>query len=313
MSIGVYYESWSMPWSSSSTSNDLANLNSHANTVYLSFAQPDNTYLKGQNTFSNTGLQFSSDFSIIVQTISVLRKRGVKVFLSVGGGSYWSSVKVLNPLGCTDLMNDLGCDGIDIDWEVGISDTQSVINAINSLGPLMNGKILSFTCFSTGANPPVTGDIYSGMNVRPIATCKNYINQVNVMAYDAGPSFDSQAAFKAYQSIYDGSINLGFEIGKQGWGSALLMGPELIQNTTFVKNTSKDNGVFFWAYYSQPYNGSISFTDAISTVASIISPIYPPPPPAPTPPKTKPTYSCPSSVYILCPTCKTKILNSWSI
>jgi GH18 family chitinase len=312
MKVATYLESWAVPFSVSSN-NDISNLDSNIDTVYLSFASPDNTYTKGDFTFSNTGLNFSMDFKTVVESIRILKKRKVTVLLAVGGGSYWSNPKPFNHLGCIDLMNDLGCDGIDIDWEVGITDDRAPLNAISTMYLLMGGKRISFTCFSTGAFEASLNDKYRGMNIRTIKECKEYLDNVNVMAYDAGKDFDSIAAFKAYRAIYDGPINIGFQIGKQGWGDALLFKEELVRVSEFVKKESSSNGCFFWAYYSREFGGSISGKDAFATAKQIFTPVYPPPPRPPPIPPTKPTYSCPASVFILCPTCKTKIKTSWSV
>ena len=85
------------------------------------------------------------------------------------------------------------------------------------------------------------------MNVKALKECLNIIDQVNVMAYDAGKSYDSIAAFKAYRSLYPGIINIGFLIGKPGWGDALLFKPELLRVSQEVSK-DKLSGCFFWVY-----------------------------------------------------------------
>lgn len=203
-----------MPYSEA-PENDLTNLQKEINTVYLSFVSPDLKYKRGEKSFQNTGLNFTSPFDVIKSSIVLLQKKGVKVFIAVGGGAYWSDHKTVNYQGIVDLCDDLNCNGIDIDWEVGIADDSApadVIKNLNSLTP----KLISFTCFSTGAFSPIN-DKFSGMNVKALKECSNIIDQVNVMAYDAGATFDSIAAYRAYRSLYPGIINIGFEIGKQGW------------------------------------------------------------------------------------------------
>jgi hypothetical protein len=298
MQVGVYFESWFMQ-NATTNLNELTNLQAGINTVYLSFVDPLLKYTKNQNSFENTGLNFSSSFSIIKSSILTLQARGVKVFLAVGGGSYWSKKTAVNHQAVVALCDDLNCDGIDIDWEVGIEDDSSPVEVIKKLNSLTT-KLISFTCFSTGAYPPNPNDKYSGMNIKALQECKTMIDQVNIMAYDAGKSYDSFAAFNAYRSFYPGRLNIGFEIGKQGWGDALLYKPELVEVSTKVSK-DKLSGCFFWAYYSQPYESSISRQEAVTTV----TPIFKPTP--------KPVYSTPSSVFIQCPGCKTRILNSWSV
>lgn len=226
---------------------------------------------------------------------------GVKVFLAVGGGSYWSQKTSVNHQAILDLCDDLNCDGIDIDWEVGIEDDSSpveVIKKLNSLTP----KQISFTCFSTGAYAPNPNDKFAGMNIKAIKECSNLIDQINIMSYDAGKTYSPLAAFKAYRLLYPGIINIGFEIGKQGWGDALLFKPELLQTSQEVAK-DKLTGCFFWANYSRPHESSITRQDAVSTAAQIFKPS----------PPAKPVYTTPSSVFIECPSCKTRILNSWSV
>ena len=135
--------------------------------------------------------------------------------------------------------------------------------------------------------------------------------KTNHQAYDAGKSYDSVAAFKAYRSLYPGILNIGFLIGKPGWGDALLFKPELLRVSQEVSK-DKLSGCFFWvytfsnyqAYYSKPQETSITRQDAVSTASAIFTPAYP---------KPKPVYTTPSSVFIECPSCKTRILNSWSV
>jgi len=254
MQVGVYFDSWFMPYSETHA-NDLTNLQKEINTVYLAFASQSLTYKKGEKSFKNTGLSFSSSFAVIKSSIILLQMRGVKVFLAVGGGSYWSQKSAVNHQAIVDLCDDMNCDGIDIDWEVGIEDDSSPADVIKKLNSLTS-KPISFTCFSTGAYPPKPNDKYSGMNIKTLKECSNIIDQVNVMAYDAGKTYSPIAAFKAYRALYPGIINIGFLIGKQGWGDALLFKPELLQTSQEVSK-DKLTGCFFWVYNSLNHRHTI--------------------------------------------------------
>lgn len=197
MQVGIYFESWFMPYSETH-SNDLTNLQKEINTVYLSFADPKTEYKKGQKSFDKTGLNFSSSFAVIKASIILLQMRGVRVFLALGGGSYWSQKSVVNHQSVVDLCDDLNCDGIDIDWEVGIEDDASpveVIKKLNSLTP----KPISYTCFSTGAYPPNPNDKYSGMNVKALKECSNIIDQVNVMVSLFYITYTRRAMFSLFR------------------------------------------------------------------------------------------------------------------
>ena len=67
--IGVYFSSWSSQAQNSASLLDLSQISPPINIIYLSFAQPNCTYVKNQFTFIDTGLQFTSSFSIIQQAI----------------------------------------------------------------------------------------------------------------------------------------------------------------------------------------------------------------------------------------------------
>ena len=115
MFTSVYYETWSGRWTDTPSKMDLANIE-NVDVVNIAFVLPGTVYQAGQKTFENTGLNFSQDFDVVFKAIQILRGKGVKVMLSVGGASYsdWSK---FNPLCVWSLKKDLGCDGIDIDWE----------------------------------------------------------------------------------------------------------------------------------------------------------------------------------------------------
>jgi chitinase len=82
----VYYESWSDSWAGSAATSKLANLPSYVNMVLLSFMQPDATY-SGGVTWAGTGIQFSSDASVIKDSIALLKARNpsTKILIAVGG------------------------------------------------------------------------------------------------------------------------------------------------------------------------------------------------------------------------------------
>jgi hypothetical protein len=297
--VGVYFESWSANWATKSEDHTLARIPESINTVYLSFVDPSCNYVHGQRNWNGTGLDFSSSFDVVHGAIRILKARGVKVFLAVGGASYWGTKKVFSYHGCVELMNDLSCDGIDLDWEVGVTDDSSPVSVIKNLRPLMPlPKLISFTCFSTGAYPKFAGDNWRGMNLQAISKCAGLIDQVNVMAYDAGANFDARAAFSSFRNYYSGRINMGFEVGVQGWGTGLLEEAEAMTSLKFVSQESSNGGCFVWAYFK---NDSVGVTgDKLVNLASDVFSLT-------EPPKKKPTFSTPSSWFVMCPTCQQKI------
>jgi len=150
--LGAYFCSWSSNWSATASSSDLCNIDPNINIVYLSFVTPACSYEKNSKKWIGTGLDFSSEFQIIKEAIEKLKERGVIVMLSVGGATF--TFDVFNPVNISNLVIDLGCDGVDLDWE----DVQG-FTASSKLGKIIqdmkehlpNESLLSLAAFSTGA------------------------------------------------------------------------------------------------------------------------------------------------------------------
>ncbi|MDC1106365.1 glycosyl hydrolase family 18 protein [Prolixibacteraceae bacterium] len=93
------------------------------NHLFIAFAKPEMRYRKGSFSLRNTGLQFHYPSKIngklLRNTIKILHAKGIKVLLSMGGGTYcnhlnyynihWNEIKA--------LVDDMGFDGIDWDIE----------------------------------------------------------------------------------------------------------------------------------------------------------------------------------------------------
>lgn len=275
--IGVYYESWSEKWTDSGSKTGLASVEKPVSIVYLSFAKPDCTYVSGQNSFSGTGLSFSYDWKVLREAIAIVKKKAIVVMLSVGGGAYWSGTKPFNAKNCVDLMNDLGCDGIDIDWEGHASRDYELTDCIKKLKPLMGTKKISFAGFSTGAYGK-DGDTYKGSAIDAMTKQGSNVDWINIMAYDAGKKFDPLGALAAYAIYYKGPLLLGFEVGKQGWGDDLLTMEEVEKNCEVVKARGKENGIMIWSYQKSNDNLTPSTKDVITKASQIFSTDSIPPP-----------------------------------
>ena len=293
--ICVYYTSWSSPWVSDANKMDLAmvkDLYPGVDCVNISFAQPDMNYSYG--SFNGTGLNFSQDFYVVVGAIKILKSKGVIVMLSVGGGSYWSESKNCNVNDWARLANDLGCDGIDIDWEVSASKDYELTDAIKRLKSLYFGKI-SFAGFSTGAYGKRDGDQYMGMNIDAMVNVGGFVDWINIMTYDAGPTFDPLGALDCYRIYYPGPLNIGYEVGVQSWGGYLLTKDDVIRMATYSKNNSNKNGVFIWCLGKA---GNPSVSDIVSICYDIFntknnaSDSIPKAPSAPTLPDASVTMKC---------------------
>ena len=179
MFSSVYFESWASKWTSDPNKMDLAILE-NADIINLAFVLPSCKYTSGQNTFENTGLDFSQDFSVVKAAIQKQRSKGVKVMLSVGGASYsdWSS---FNCAGIWALKKDLGCDGIDLDWEGGAKDSAMLTTFVKQMGAF-KCPYMSIAAFSTGAYTDKQ-DWYSGVCIPCLKECGSLLSWINLMAY----------------------------------------------------------------------------------------------------------------------------------
>jgi chitinase len=260
--IAVYFQTWSSRWTSDPEQMDLVNIDKNVDVVYLAFADPSMKYSKGQYNFANTGIEFSQDFIVVKNAIALLKKRGVKVLISVGGGSY-KFPNYDNALNVCSLAADLDVDGIDLDWEPSDNNYQQR----SQFGPLIEryrqiwGGLLTAAVWSVGADDPSLGG-FSGMNIDGLKSNGGNLNWINFMGYDAGAQYDFVKSFQNYRSIYSGTILLGIEVGVQGWGGYLTTEADIDRALQVVVKDGKA-GIFVWSWQKDS-KGTKTVADVIS-------------------------------------------------
>ena len=291
--IGAYFESWSSKWAGKPEETELAKLPAYINIVYLSFASPTCTYKKGSNNWNGSGFSFSHDFSVIKGSIDILVKRGVIVMMSVGGATY--PFTGYNAAALADLCNDLGCSGIDIDWE-DEHDFGRFTSFITETRKFLPNKSISCASFSVGAygqgaftnsQPPSSR---TGMNVQGFKEAGDQLDWVNIMSYDAGNSFSPVEAFKAHASLYKGPLLLGFEVPSEAWGGHVITLDKVRDQCAFVKSQPGQHGAFVWSYQKQNKPNCVEILSLANDVFNAV--VVPAPTPAPAPvstPKPVPT------------------------
>lgn len=261
------YIGYASSWNTSINDLTTANIPSYYTHVNLAFVRPNTTYTKGSLAFDQgvAGLEFAEGASTnsgqhtftaqqsraLVENIRALRARGTQVWLSVGGWSYsqgsqWGSFSAPHVL---DLAEDLGVDGLDIDWESSGSSCNKLESAqfscskdgeiasiITGLHSTIRSRGLrmgiSIAGWSTGAyyvkgtqfeegkvqwGSPFGGTMYS--------VVKNHgdkISHINLMSYDGGDYYDPREGYESYRAIYNGPIAMGLEIAPEGAGGATL-------------------------------------------------------------------------------------------
>lgn len=113
-----YFPSWSETYPSSSGSR-LRNMPEEVTHIFLSFIKPNMRYVKGSLDIKNVGIEVPYDGPVLKETVSILKAKGIKVILSIGGETYWGTDESYNieHQQIADFVRDFGFDGIDWDYE----------------------------------------------------------------------------------------------------------------------------------------------------------------------------------------------------
>jgi GH18 family chitinase len=273
-----YYPTWSDNWFSSTDwqgnklsddailkASKLARLPATYTHVSLSFADPaggaSSFGWQGltANVWTGTGLNFNAAPVDIAAAISILHKRNIKVVLAVGGATYgnWSELAAEGAAGSgtsiaslAQLMKDLVIDGLEVDYEVGGTDTATVNQYANSIKALriaatQGGGTLSLAAWSTGADCTVatgtsakacggTASYWSGNAGRerlvfggtsPLVN-PAVVDFLNVMSYDAQTNYyDGVTAWNLYRDMFPNTttVSIGFETAPEGWAGGMLV------------------------------------------------------------------------------------------
>jgi len=145
--------------------------------ICLAFASPDLTWAGlTANTWSGTGLGFSSAPQDVAQAIRVLHQQGQRVLLSLGGATYgnWGALvtEAGKPSGPSTapirdalarIMVDMRLDGLDVDYEVDGADAANVSNYARAIQAMREAidqanktdgrsRQLALAAWSTGAD-----------------------------------------------------------------------------------------------------------------------------------------------------------------
>ncbi|ADO73087.1 Ig-like domain-containing protein [Stigmatella aurantiaca] len=264
---GRMYIGYASSWNTSIVDLTTANIPSYYTHLNLSFVRPNTAYQKGSFAFDQevAGLEFfegattntgqkkftPAQAQTLISNIQSLRARGTQVWLSVGGWSYsqgsqWASFSAPRVV---DLAQDLGADGIDIDWEssgsscnklgpdqFSCSKDGEIANIITSLDSTIRSRGLkmgiSIAGWSTGAyyvkgTPFEEGKVqwgspFGGTMYSVVKNHGNKLHHINLMSYDGGEYYDPREGYESYRAIYSGPIAMGLEIAPEGAGGATL-------------------------------------------------------------------------------------------
>ncbi|TGO56043.1 hypothetical protein BCON_0083g00360 [Botryotinia convoluta] len=183
-----------------------ANINPDSGEIYLSDLWADiNAPLLGKSSQSS-----SSNLYGCLQQMYILKKqnRNLKVMLSIGGWTYSSnfpaaastiSKRAAFASSVVSLVQNLGLDGVDIDWEYPSDDTQAnnfvlllqeVRSALDKLGGSLQTPYHFLLTVASSANPAVCQNWQ-------LSEMDQYLDFWNFMAYDFSGSWSSVSAHQA--------------------------------------------------------------------------------------------------------------------
>jgi len=272
---------------------DLAKTPSYVNVVIVSFAKPDCTYAKGSYSLAGTGLQFSSDGSVVKAAIASLKAKqpNTRVLLAVGGATY-TNFAATNTGCLKDIVDDFGFDGLDYDYEpnnpacqiVGgtvkcptDAESVNVLTALRKTFPkgryILSTASFHVGCYGEGAYAaakPASG--YAGIN---LAMAKSAAGQaldlVNIMSYDAGnlqsTSFDPKVSFDSQRAAFpNAAIAMGVEVLPEAWGGNIVTLAQVQDYAQYVKSKG-GKGMMMWSLHKK---GTPSAADIAKTVCTTL-------------------------------------------
>jgi chitinase len=266
-----YYQSWSEQWTSNPQQIQLANIAPYVNTVIVSFIQPDATYTKGSYNFAGTGLKFSADGKVVKDAITLLKKYNpkTKVLVAVGGQA-GTNFAQMNPQAIANIVKDFGFDGVDIDYEptnvkclssngkvscTSDAEFRCVVRQIRQALPehyLVTAAVWSIGAYGEGqwANAQPQGE-KTGMTLNLLRSPEGkMIDQLHIMSYNAGTTYNLQETLAAYQNYFKGKVVMGVQVPPEAWGGNVYTLAKVRDVAQIVINRNAA-GLMLWSLQKQ--------------------------------------------------------------
>jgi chitinase len=269
---GIYAEQVPSP-NPAGIDTPLAKLPAYVNIVNVAFMRPDASYTAGSFKLAGTGVEpaywaVTGSGQILRDAITELHRKNpeTRVMISVGGATYFNWTG-FNPEAIAAFVNDMGFDGIDLDYEPG----DGAVNCTQSMGKvsclsdktfvdlvtrmraaLPRPKLFSIAAWSVGAfgedgwvdaQPP---SAFRGMALALLrSNAGPLLDWVNVMSFDAGPTYNPVEALESYQHYFCGPVLMGVEVPPEAWGGHVYTIPE-VRTLADAVIAKKGGGMMMW-------------------------------------------------------------------
>ena len=265
----------------------------YINVLNIAFMKPDCQY-NGNLDITGTGLLFTSAGIVFKNSVAALKAKnlGTKILISIGGASYnnWAG---FNEQAIANFIKDFGLDGVDLDFEPD-SSSCSTVNGVFSCtndaqfidivtrarkavpSPLLLSVIGKHTgAYGYGAfenSLPKTSNGGTAVNLlkSPIAQS---IDWINVMAYNAGTTYNSSEALLAYNSLLPGKIVIGAEVPPEAWGTHAISVSETTNLADFVNNNN-GLGIMIWSIRKIPTGTPSDANPNAQMISDVVCPKF---------------------------------------
>lgn len=210
------------------------------------------------------------------------------MILSVGGQTYnnWAQ---FNLVALDALVTDLGCDGLELDFEL----TKSQKDLLSTITGQCVAKpwetwIAAFSVGAYDGNQSPAGSDWEGVNLPAIKAHGGRIAGINIMAYNAGPTFSPMVAYDAFRKWCPNTqINVAWMVPPEDWGGHTVNDTEIDAVCRWLLSKNQKSGMCVWTIqrnFNQLGSGAwiMRRVQALSPKSGT-TPLPPTPLPTPTP------------------------------
>ncbi|NMN59820.1 hypothetical protein FHT36_003735 [Xanthobacter sp. SG618] len=236
----AYLASWADRDTPDPAATLLARTPGYVTHIALGFVKPDLVY-PGNLDLSGTGFAFPYPGPVLKAAVAELKRRqpAMKVLVAVGGWGYFGW-HARDFAALARLVADLGADGVDLDYETSnggcirtpegriacAEDAQSIAVLKDLRAALPRPYVISLAGWNVGAygegrferSEPRFGSYVGLMRAMLKSDAAANLDLVSVMAYDGGPTFQPEEAFRAYRSLWSGPLALGIPVMPSEFG-----------------------------------------------------------------------------------------------